>query len=415
MKPIYIEVGKLGPDQKPIYEKRLETSFIVRGCAGSGKSSLALLRMQQMLAEDRDHSIPTPFYYITYVRELVECIRKELRNLASPPVFNDYAITYENWKKKSITAWTQAFFNIQARPCMHIMGTSPFGQTPTGEIMVNPRPKYLLVDECQDLERDEIDTMMTCGAQSVVFYGDDDQHIMAFKERHPVTLETIATQYGLRIMPLIFNYRLPQEIAKFAEQISGRPDLALHCKSEYHERPFVIKVKDEDAAIAFMAKRINSYEMQDVGIAFTKNEQVRAAYHKLATEIGSSNVSANWNVNPEETCEGESVRSKRGEHWNYLSDTRIKIMTYEKIKGRQFEVVFLFVSGELTPDMIKRFYVGVTRSERFLYVLYSDAMPSILRQIPLSYYETTDTVMAERELARIDSVTTTSAIPDPGF
>ena len=67
MKPIYIEVGKLGPDQKPIYDKRLETSFIVRGCAGSGKSSLALLRMQQMLAEDRDHSIPTPFYYITYV------------------------------------------------------------------------------------------------------------------------------------------------------------------------------------------------------------------------------------------------------------------------------------------------------------------------------------------------------------
>ena len=90
-------------------------------------------------------------------------------------------------------------------------------------------------------------------------------------------------------------------------------------------------------------------------------------------------------------------------------------MTYEKIKGRQFEVVFLFVSGELTPDMIKRFYVGVTRSERFLYVLYSDAMPSILRQIPLSYYETTDTVMAERELAKIDSVTTTSVIPDPGF
>lgn len=415
MKPIYIEVGKLGPDQKPIYDKRLEASFIVRGCAGSGKSSLALLRMQQMLAEDSDESSPTPFYYITYVRELVECVRKELCNLVRPPAFNDYVITYENWKNKSITAWTQSFFNIRARKCMQVMASSPFGREPTGELMVNPRPKYLLVDECQDLERNEIDTMMTCGAQSVVFYGDDDQHIMAFKERHPVTLETIASQYGLRIMPLIFNYRLPKEIAMFAEQISGRPDLALHCMSEYHEKPFVIKVKDQDEAVAFMAKRINSYDMQDVGIAFTKNEQVRSAYHKLATEIGSSNVSANWNVNPEESNEGNAARSRKGEHWNYLSDTRIKIMTYEKIKGRQFEVVFLYVSGELTPDMIKRFYVGVTRSERFLYVLYSDEMPSILRQIPLSYYETTDNIMSERELLKVDAVTTTSAIPDPGF
>ena len=177
----------------------------------------------------------------------------------------------------------------------------------------------------------------------------------------------------------------------------------------------MIKVKDQDEAVAFMAKRINSYDMQDVGIAFTKNEQVRSAYHKLATEIGSSNVSANWNVNPEESNEGNAARSRKGEHWNYLSDTRIKIMTYEKIKGRQFEVVFLYVSGELTPDMIKRFYVGVTRSERFLYVLYSDEMPSILRQIPLSYYETTDNIMSERELLKVDAVTTTSAIPDPGF
>jgi len=414
MKPIYIEAGRLKEDQRPIYDMKLEASFIVRGCAGSGKSSLALLRMQQMLSEDRDDSIPTPFYYITYVRELVECVRKELRNLVNPPIYNDYAITYENWKKKSVTSWAQSFFGIQARPCMRKQEETPFGGMPTGELAVNPNPRYLLVDECQDLERDEIDSMMHCGAKSIVFYGDDDQHIMAFNDRHPVKLDTISSQYGLRIMPLIFNYRLPCEIAKFAEQISGRPDLALHCKSEYHEKPFVVKVKDQAEAIAFMAKRINSYEMQDVGVAFSQNEQVRAAYHKLATEIGSNNVSANWNIRPDEQ-EGENVRSKKGEHWNYLSETRVKIMTYEKIKGRQFEVVFLYVNGELSPEMIKRFYVGVTRSERFLYVLYSDDMPSVLRQIPLSYYEATDNIMAQRQLARSEVKKSTTAIPDVDF
>ena len=134
----------------------------------------------------------------------------------------------------------------------------------------------------------------------------------------------------------------------------------------------------------------------------------------LATEIGSNNVSANRNIRPDGQ-EGMDVRSKKGEHWNYLSETRVKIMTYEKIKGRQFEVVFLYVNGELTPEMIKRFYVGVTRSERFLYVLYSDDMPSVLRQIPLSDYETTDNIMAQRQLARPEVRTSTTAIPDVDF
>lgn len=415
MRPIYVEVGRLGPDQKPIYQKKLEVSFIVKGCAGSGKSSLALLRMQQMLAEDRDYSLPTPFYYITYVRELVECVRKELRNFVKPPEFNDYVITYENWKKKSITAWTRSFFSIRSRSCMNVTEETPFGLNPTGDLKVNPQPKYLLVDECQDLERDEIDTMMRCGAQSVVFYGDDDQHIMAFNDRHPVTLETISSQYNLRILPLVFNYRLPQEIAKFAEQISGRSDLALHCKSEYHEKPFLINVKDLNDAVAFMAQRINNYDMQDVGIAFTQNEQVCAAYHKLATEIGSSGVSANWNMNPGEDPEGEPKKSRKGEHWSYLSDTRVKVMTYEKIKGRQFEVVFLYVSGELSPEMIKRLYVGVTRSERFLYVLYSGVLPSVLRQIPLSFYETTDNIMNGKVFSRMDDSKFLPAIPDVDF
>ena len=81
-----------------------------------------------------------------------------------------------------------------------------------------------------------------------------------------------------------------------------------------------------------------------------------------------------------------------GKHWSHLYPTPVKIMTYEKIKGQQFETVFLFVSGELSAEMVKRFYVGVTRAERFLYVLYTDPMPSVLRQIPEALYSTTDEV-----------------------
>ena len=41
-------------------------------------------------------------------------------------------------------------------------------------------------------------------------------------------------------------------------------------------------------------------------------------------------------------------------------------------------------------EQVKRFYVGITRAERFLYVLYTDPMPACLRQVPIDLYNTTD-------------------------
>ena len=79
MKPIYVPEGKLDKNQRAVYDLKLDASFIVQGCAGSGKTSLAMLRMQQKLAEDIGSDV-TKFYYIAFVRELVECIRRDIRN-----------------------------------------------------------------------------------------------------------------------------------------------------------------------------------------------------------------------------------------------------------------------------------------------------------------------------------------------
>lgn len=40
--------------------------------------------------------------------------------------------------------------------------------------------------------------------------------------------------------------------------------------------------------------------------------------------------------------------------------------------------------------MVKRFYVGVTRAERFLYILHTEPMPAVLRQVPSQFYSTSD-------------------------
>lgn len=391
MNPIYVEVGKLDPNQRAIYDLKLNAKFIVRGCAGSGKTSLALLRMKQLLARESVDG-ETPFYYVAFVRELVECMRMEIEGLPEMGVqFNDYAITYTNWQDGGITEWVCSEYGIKARESM-----SENAKRGRMSIRVNKKPDYLFVDECQDLEIDAIESFIQGAQKGIGFYGDESQHIMAWKGRRPVTLQTIHDRFNLPIYDLIFNYRLPEEIAMFAEQIGGRPDLSRHCKSPFHEKPFLISVKDFEAANAFMIKRILNRDLQDVGIVCSRNEQVRDAYNTLATELGRRKVSASWDV------ESKDPTTAQHRDWSHLSDTPVKIMTYEKIKGQQFETVFLFVSGELTSEMIKRFYVGVTRAERFLYILYTGPMPAVLRQVPVRFYNTSDVASSFENLYRDD-------------
>lgn len=385
MNPIYVEAGKLDPNQEAIYNLKLDSKFIVRGCAGSGKTSLALLRMYQLLKSETETSV-TPFYYVSFVRELVECMRKEIAHCPDgEPRFNDYAITYENWARGEISSWMRKKFGIHSRSTMY---KEPYTVNvkgrmyPRQDIKVNPQPDYLFVDECQDLDMEAVDSLMESAQKGISFYGDDDQQIMAWGRRCPVSLETIREKYGLKIHDLIFNYRLPKEIALFAEQLGGRPELSRHCKSPYHEKPFLIKVSNQDDAYAYMKGRIRNIGLQDVGIAFQTNEEVRNGYKALRRMLGDKRVSGAWNIKSQGSPDD----------YDSLRETQVKIMTYQKIKGQQFETVFLFVSGELSPEMIKRFYVGATRAERFLYVLYTDPMPAVLRQIPTCFYSTTDEV-----------------------
>lgn len=385
MNPIYIEASKLDPNQRGVYDLKLDTKFIVKGCAGSGKTSLALLRMKQLLAREFSEG-ETPFYYVAFVRELVECMRKEMDKLPDGrPQFNDYAITYENWRVGKISDWVRKEFCIRSRLTMQ------FEEKVNGfkniSVRVNKHPDYLFIDECQDLEIDAIKSFVEGAQKGIGFYGDDDQHIMTWKGRCPVTLRTVHERFNFPIHELIYNYRLPQEIARFAEEISGRPDLSRHCRSPYHEKPFLIEVKDFAAATDFIEKRISNLRLRDVGVVYSENRHVRDAYRTLARKLASTQVSASWDLK-----EKVEKHPRRGVHWSHLEDTPVKVMTYEKIKGQQFETVFLVVSGELTPEMVKRFYVGVTRAERFLYILHTNPMPSVLRQIPTELYATTDVV-----------------------
>lgn len=388
MKPIYVPESKLDPNQRRVYDLRLDVSCIVQGCAGSGKTSLAMLRMQQWLAETQGTKV-TKFYYVAFVRELVECVRRDIsrcRQMSSLTSTNDFLITYQNWSDGRIGDWMRKKFNIEPNEGMKRQVAREWNGRfyINVDIDINKHPDYLFVDECQDLQMDAIRDLVGSAQKGIAFYGDDAQHIMNWKNRHPVKLEDIQKTFPQKfpeIYPLLRNYRLPKEIAAFAQEIGGMKNLAAHCKSPYHEKPVVATVKPEEL-LDYMVTRINNIGLQDVAVVVSTNEFAKCIYRCLAQRLGSLEVSASWNIN-------SGTGGTEGEDYAYLDDTRVKVMTYEKVKGQQFETVFLLALEEMDAEQIKRFYVGVTRAERFLYVLCVE-LPAFLRQVPKELYNTTD-------------------------
>ena len=303
MKPIYVPEGKLDTNQRAVYDLKLDASFIVQGCAGSGKTSLAMLRMQQKLAEDKESDV-TKFYYIAFVRELVECIRRDIRNcpqLRDVAQKDDFLITYSNWKDGTISDWMRKKFGINPRVGMRRACEREWrGRIYQNvDIAINKAPDYLFVDECQDLEMGDIQDLVRSARVGIAFYGDDAQHIMNWTGRTPVLLDDIKRAYPNKfpvIHQLLRNYRLPKEIAAFAQEIGGKGNLAAHCKSPYHEKPVLKCVPSPDVAVDYMVERIRNLDLQDVAVVVPTNEDSKAVYEVMSRQLGSNAVSASWDI-----------------------------------------------------------------------------------------------------------------------
>ena len=343
-KPMYIAEATVEHEQRDILNKRLDHSHLVVGCAGSGKSCLALLRIKT-LSQMKDAA---PFYLVTFVRSLVEYLRRELSANILP---GKCVLTHKEWTEGRITDWCGRRFGI-----------------PPEHRQLCKVPNYLLVDECQDLPLDDIRQMKTATQRAIFLYGDDEQQIMGFTDRRPATIEQIGAELNLPIYRLRLNYRLPKKVASFAQEISGSADLERHCVNGDGNKPCVISVPTPDR-IALIVKLVEQNHYEDVGILCRTDEQVRQAFKELNKKHVS--VSARYSVD-----DGD---------FQYLTDTPFKVMNFHQAKGQQFEAVFLLLEHKVTYDR-NVLYVGVTRTYHDLYVIYEGILPEPLRAIPLDRY-----------------------------
>ena len=321
-------------DQLDLIERTLDKSMLVSGCAGSGKSLIAIKKAQQIIQQGGDVLV------ITYTSSLNDFIDNGIRdhNLKS------HVLYYYQWEKKNF-----------------------------------PKADYIIVDEVQDFDEDEIRRFINATKKCYFFFGDTAQSIYGGM-KHTLSIEEISKITGLTQLPLYNNYRLPRNIAKVTQQyVVNNPDL-IYSERVYQNKenvfPYIVHYNNVDEEISAIVKLIKEQKLPNVGILLPNNDQVLQIYKKLI-ENGIY-------------CEYKYSDEENKKTYNTLNFSTIqpKIMTYHSAKGLQFETVilpsFTFAKG-MTEQ--KTQYVAMTRTYRNLYVMYQTAEMPFYKPIPAHLYK----------------------------
>lgn len=343
-----VKQNDLDDDQLNVFNATLDKSCIVSGCAGSGKSVLALIKAQRIQKErGNDYQI------IVYTKALCGYMNSGREELG---LVNNFV--YHWWWKNRLGM---------------------------------PRADYTIVDEIQDFTQEEIEEFIAATRKQFFFFGDTAQSVYKpFRDTLPV--EDIRLSFPeikptTKEFPLYRNYRLPLQVARLAQYVGE--DLPPFVESIYQskekQKPFLLKYNGINEQIISIAEIIKKREFNDVGIFMSDNSSVEHIV-ELFNQLGIDNVQYRYRKD-EQTYDTLNFNTPHP-----------KVMTYHSAKGLQFETVFLpLLPSIIDDDKRSALYVAMTRTYHYLYMMYSGSKPNLLEDAPQDCYETsTETIVRDR-------------------
>lgn len=335
-----VEEESMDDDQLDLIEMNIDKSMLVTGCAGSGKSVIAMHKAEQVAKTGASVIL------IAYTKSLSAFMREGVDEKTLPYKFYHHY----RWREK----------------------------------LKMPSADYIIVDEIQDFTREEVLEFMGAARKAYFFFGDSAQSIYKQYGKNTISIEEISALTGLTPMQLYNNYRLPRTIAKITQAYVGVN------VNPYEDRIYQNKEKalphfvhfdgfeEQISAIRTLIEKYtrNIFDNQSIGILLPSNELVI----KICQKLQESDIPCEFKYtddNPErfvDTLDFETFLPK--------------LMTYHSAKGLQFDVVILpMYIGAFDDESRKALYVAMTRTMHNLYVMYST--PSIsapLSDVPTKCY-----------------------------
>lgn len=326
----YVKDSELDDYQVKVINKKTDNSYIVKGCAGSGKSILALWKAKQIQDEHRGS-----YMYIVFTKALMQYMADGIKEVGISQRNVDY-----HWH------W------VNRAGC--------------------PSADYIIVDEAQDFSKEDIELFKSKARKALLLYGDSAQQLYTFiQDKKTVSMEDIQYFTKFPVEQLVFNHRLPKKIARVAQYINSENDeLEERCTVEGTEKPKILEYPTIEKQYDAIIELIQNKHMEDVGILFRQNDGVEEAYNYFQEH-------------------GLNVEAKFGKHMDldFTSDNP-KLMTYHSSKGLQFENVFLPDCTVEDDDNRNPLYVAVTRTYQSLYILHSGNLSSLFDDVPRDLYDT---------------------------
>ena len=305
-------------DQLDLIEYTDDKSMLVAGCAGSGKSVIAMHKAEQLHKKGQDVIL------IAYTRSL----SRFMKNGKADSSFRFFH--HHLWKYK----------------------------------LKMPKADYIIVDEIQDFTREEIQEFINATRKHFLFFGDTAQSIYRQYGKQTMTIAQIAAMTGLNTLQLFNNYRLPRPVAKITQDYIG-VDVQEYKEKVYQnketELPHLIHFDNEQKQIEALLRLVKDNVGRNIGILLSNNPEVI----RISQEFMDNDVECEFKYN------------KGDNDFDYVDNLDFntvlpKILTYHSAKGLQFDMVILpMYNGANDDESRKALYVAMTRTMHSLFVLYS--------------------------------------------
>lgn len=351
-----------------VLKTMFDKSIIVSGCAGSGKSFLAI-KLAKRLELEKEGSRQI----VVYTKALEHFIEEGAKTLD----INCDLTHYEHWKWKLVEVWDDE------------------GNRRLEKVMNCPHADYFLVDEIQDFSKDQVWEFMQCADKQFLFFGDTAQTL--YKNINPLPVSEIKNNIVPQGRPykeysLYYNYRLPLHIAEAAQYVGENLEPFEHGKYKSLEitYPRIVQFKDKDSQIAEISSFCKANKTSDIAILVPFKLDVINIYNQLK----SMDVNCEIKYDQPENSNGNFPNSVDTLD---MSTFNPKIMTYHSAKGLQFENVFIpWISERDSNVLISTYrtalYVAMTRTYRNLFIMHTGSfLPYPLAFIPKEKYLTTMT------------------------
>ena len=329
-----LDEESLDDDQLDLIDITKDQSMLVTGCAGSGKSVIAMHKAEQFAKEGKSVIL------ISLTRSLNSFMQTG-RNCSSYMFYH-----YHYWKYLGM-----------------------------------PSADYIIVDEIQDFEREEIQEFIEAAGKHYFFFGDSAQSIYNHFGKKTLSIEEIADMTGLVPLKLYNNYRLPRNVAKITQDYVGVNVMRYEEKvyqNKEKEFPHFIHFETVDEQINKIIEISSSNPEMSIGVLLPSNQQVIEVCEKLK----SKDFDYEFKFKTE-------AQDKRAQGELHFTNNLPKVMTYHSAKGLQFDIVIIpMFEGANTEEARKALYVAMTRTMHQLYLMYNTLnLASPLDKVPPRLYK----------------------------